>query len=158
MASLKRPKGAAKMYFEDYSFLYPSQRQRKDISINKEIGERLNVIRFFHSDINPYFTDDMDVISYRQQLFRELDTNSELKEFFDYFKEKLNILDDLCQNGKNHTPEIEADHRVRDLVVLSFYTELIKELSRRLDRINLTSSALLNFKKIIRCRKTISLN
>ena len=134
-------------YFENYHLLYPSNDHAEGHIIGDDIAKQFNISIL--TNFRQYFSDNIQVIAYRQQLFRELDTNSELKEFFDYFKEKLDILNDLCQNDKNHTQGIEADHRVRDLVVLSFYTELIKELSRRLDRINLTSSAMLNFKKII---------
>ena len=127
--------------------LYPSNDHAERHIIGDDIAKQFNISIL--TNFRQYFSDNIQVIAYRQQLFRELDTNSELKEFFGYFKEKLDILNDLCQNDKNHTQGIEVDHRVRDLVVLSFYTELIKELSRRLDRINLTSSAMLNFKKII---------
>lgn len=134
-------------YFENYHLLYPSNDHAERHIFGDDIAKQFNISIL--TNFRQYFSDNIQVIAYRQQLFRELDTNSELKAFFDYFKEKLDILNDLCQNDKNHTQGIEADHRVRDLVVLSFYTELIKELSRRLDRINLTSSAMLNFKKII---------
>ena len=134
-------------YFENYHLLYPSNDHAERHIIGDDIAKQFNISIL--TNFRQYFSDNIQIIAYRQQLFRELDTNSELKEFFDYFKEKLDILNDLCQKDKKHTQGIEADHRVRDLVVLSFYTELIKELSRRLDRINLTSSATLNFKKII---------
>ena len=134
-------------YFENYHLLYPSNDHAGEPIIGEDTTKQFNIS--FLTNFRQYFSDNTQVIAYRQQLFRELDANLELKEFFDYFQEKLDILNDLCQKDKKHTQGIEADHRVRDLVVLSFYTELIKELSRRLDRINLTSSAMLNFKKII---------
>ena len=134
-------------YFENYHLLYPSNDHAGEPIIGEDTTKQFNIS--FLTNFRQYFSDNIQVIAYRQQLFRELDANSELKEFFDYLKEKLDILNDLCQHDRNQAQGIEADHRVRDLIVLSFYTELIKELSRRLDQINLTSVAMLNFKKII---------
>lgn len=134
-------------YFENYHLLYPSNDHAGEPIIGEDTTKQFNIS--FLTNFRQYFSDNTQVIAYRQQLFRELDANLELKEFFDYFQEKLDILNDLCQHDRNQTQGIEADHRVRDLIVLSFYTELIKELNRRLDKINLTNSAMLNFKEII---------
>lgn len=134
-------------YFENYHLLYPSNDHTGEPIIGEDTTKQFNIS--FLTNFRQYFSDNTQVIAYRQQLFRELDANLELKEFFDYFQEKLDILNDLCQHDRNQTQGIEADHRVRDLIVLSFYTELIKELNRRLDKINLTNSAMLNFKEII---------
>ncbi len=134
------------MYFEDYSFLYPAHNPRKSITIDKEVVDRLDVTRFFSTDISSYFTDNISIISYRQQLFKELDASPKLVEFLRYFKEKLDILDDLCQNGKEIAGSFDTDHRVRDLVVLSFYIELIRELNQRLGEVDLTCEALIAFR------------
>ncbi len=134
------------MYFENYSFLYPICHERNSITIDKEVVDRLNVTRFFSTDISSYFTDDISIISYRQQLFKALDASPKLVEFLGYFKEKLDILDDLCQSGKETSGSFDTDHRVRDLVVLSFYIELIRELNQRLGEVDLTCEALIAFR------------
>lgn len=134
------------MYFENYSFLFPAPDDRNGISIDKEILQQLNVARFFSTDVSRYFTDDISVISYRQQMFKEIDVNPKLAELLTYFKEKLDILEDLCQSGKENVSGLDADHRVRDLVILSFYTRLIEELTGMLEEIHPTCDALMNFR------------
>lgn len=137
------------MYFEDYSFLYPAHNPRKSITIDKEVVDRLDVMRFFPKSIGSYFTDGVEVISYRHQLFKALDTTPPLVEILLFFKEKLDILEDLCQSGKENIQGSEADHRVRDLVILSFYTELIQELKQRLHKVHVSCEALASFKSIL---------
>ena len=137
------------MYFENYSFLYPLSHKHRDLTVDQEVIKQLNVTRFLGTDISHYFTDDISVITYRQQLFQELDTTPKLTEFLSFFKEKLDILDDLCQSGKENVHSFDTDHKVRDLVLLSFYTELIKELKERLFEVELSCESLLNFRGLL---------
>jgi hypothetical protein len=120
-------------YFTNFSFLAPEGITREAHSpLAPEVGEQLQLSLLFAHDPMPCFTADPEVIAYRQGLFRDMDDHPALIALIGELREQIGILEDLCRS-EDATSDNETC--VRDLVLLTVYTRLIKKTHERLAEI-----------------------
>lgn len=133
-------------HFTDYSFLYPAGTPKPDAAASDpEIAVQLGLDRLFTTDVLPYFTSDAAILDYRAQLFRDLDTIPEARAFLTYFREQVDILEDICRDGGSD----DTESCVRDLVLLTVYTGLIRTARAALAELPLRSDALLRLRDLL---------
>lgn len=122
-------------YFTDFRFLTPERiPQKADSVLAPEVGEQLQLSLLFAHDPMPYFTADPQAIAYRQGLFRDMDDHPALMALIGEMGEQIGILEDLCR-GESEGAATDNEACVRDLVLLTVYTRLIKNTHARLAEI-----------------------
>ena len=134
-------------YFTDFSLLSPDGiSQRENSILAAEVGEQLQLSLLFLHDPMPWFTADPKVIAYRQGLFRDLDDHPALTALIGNLREQIGILEELCRS-EDATADNEAC--VRDLVLLTVYTRLIKSSHARLAEIPAKSACIKRLGEIL---------
>ena len=134
-------------YFTDFSFLSPDGiSQRENSILASEVGEQLQLSLLFLHDPMPWFTADPKVIAYRQGLFRDMDDHPALTALIGNLREQIGILEELCRS-EDATADNEAC--VRDLVLLTVYTRLIKSTHARLAEIPAKSACIKRLGEIL---------
>ena len=134
-------------YFTNFSFLSPEGITREANSpLTPEVGEQLQLSLLFLHDPMPWFTADPQVIAYRQGLMRDMDDHPALTALIGELREQIGILEDLCRS-EDTTADNEAC--VRDLVLLTVYTRLIKSTHARLAEIPAKSACIKRLGEIL---------
>lgn len=134
-------------HFTDFSFLVPEGIPQKENDIlAPEVGEQLQLSLLFAHDPMPCFTSDPQIIAYRQGLFRDMDDHPALAALMGELREQIGILEDLCRSEET-TADNEAC--VRDLVLLTVYTRLIKNTQAKLAEISAKSSCVKRLLEIL---------
>ena len=136
-------------YFTDFSFLAPEEALRETpATLAPEVGEQLQLSLLFVHDPTPYFTADPQAIAYRQGLFRDMDDHPALMALIGEMGEQIGILEDLCRSDSGDAAT-DNEACVRDLVLLTVYTRLIKNAHNRLADIPARSACISRLKDIL---------
>ena len=136
-------------YFTDFRFLTPEGIPQKTNSpLTPEVGEQLQLSLLFAHDPMPYFTADPQAIAYRQGLFRDMDDHPALAALIGEMGEQIGILEELCR-GESEDAAADNEACVRDLVLLTVYTRLIKSTHARLSEIPAKSACVKRLGEIL---------
>ncbi len=136
-------------YFTDFSFLAPEGIPREaNGTLAPEVAEQLQLSLLFPHDPAPLFTADPRVIAYRQGLFCDMDEHPALTALIDELRGQIDILEDLCR-GDSEGAAADNEACVRDLVLLTVYTRLIKSTHARLSEISARSACVSRLKAIL---------
>lgn len=133
--------------FTDFSFLAPAGITPTPVPLDAGTAEHLQLSMLFTHDPTPYFTADPRVIAYRQELFRDTENIPAVAGILDTLCEQIDILADLCRGEEEDTADNEVC--VRDLVLLTVYTRLIKNAHAALADLPLRADCLLRLRDLL---------
>ena len=128
-----------KLDTSDMSLLYPTDAARdeaertKSESLTEYTAEQLELYTLIDvkgCDLGDFFTDDADVILYRQETFRDLSAHSELSEMFSRLIPLLSDITELRRMGND--PAFSGEAYLYSITEIELYTSVLSLMKETL--------------------------